>query len=153
MTYPKTLLTSAAKLARQRDSTRSRGDAITVQPPYIVQRLHAEYRAGRRYELVEPFEYLSAIVGRVLVEPGYITDFHTIPRAFWSVLPPDDWAEAAVAHDKLCTDHQSSTRLVSSHEAALVHQECSLHIGSPEWRAKTMFWAIDTFGPHWQIGG
>lgn len=38
----------------------------------------------------------------VTVPPGFVTDFASIPRVFWSVLRPDDeYAYAAVVHDYL----------------------------------------------------
>jgi hypothetical protein len=39
---------------------------------------------------------------RVEVPPGFVTDFASVPRAFWSFLPPDgEYAYAAVLHDYL----------------------------------------------------
>jgi hypothetical protein len=36
------------------------------------------------------------------VPPGFVTDFASIPRAFWSFLPPDgEYAYAAILHDYL----------------------------------------------------
>src|SRR5262249_37503862 len=39
---------------------------------------------------------------RVEVPSGFVTDFASVPRAFWSFLPPDgEYAYAAVLHDYL----------------------------------------------------
>lgn len=152
MKWPKELKTSPVKLVNQSgvDYLRRTGRAgIPTNGPYIIEPLHAEYRAGRRYELVKPFVFLSAIVGPITVEAGFITDFHSIPRLVWSFLPPDDWAEAAVAHDKLCKAHRSDTIAVTSHQAAEVHRECALHVGATPWREEIMYRSIDWFGPHW----
>jgi hypothetical protein len=41
-------------------------------------------------------------ISRVDVPVGFVTDFASIPRAFWSALPPDgEYAYAAVCHDYL----------------------------------------------------
>jgi hypothetical protein len=38
----------------------------------------------------------------VVVPEGFVTDFASIPRLFWSIAPPYGWyAEAAVVHDLL----------------------------------------------------
>lgn len=148
--WSRVLMTSPEKLRRQRFGPYRTGEA---KPPYIIEPLHAEYRAGRRYELMKPFVVLSAIVGKVTVEKGYITDFHSIPEMFWNILPFDDWAEGSVPHDKLCNPpHRGDgdgERIVTWQEAAAVHREITLHVGAPRWRAETMYAAIYTFGPHW----
>ena len=111
-----------------------------MPPPYILKPLHAEYRAGRRYELMAPFVYVSAIpgVGTITVPEGRITDFHTVPWWLWSVLPPDDWAEAGVAHDELYLTGRSDDGPVTQEQADLVHHECLIHIGAPIERADVM---------------
>lgn len=112
-----------------------------VPPPYIELPLHAEYRAGRRYELMAPFRYVSAVpgVGGVSAPAGEVTDFHSTPRALWWLLPPDDWAEAAVAHDLLCRTLASDLGRVTRLQADRVHRECLLYLGAPAWRARLMY--------------
>lgn len=52
----------------------------------------------------------SAPLGRITVPSGFVTDFASVPRVFWSVLPPDgDYVAAAVVHDWLYWD-QTTTR-------------------------------------------
>jgi hypothetical protein len=57
------------------------------------------------FKVYSPFEYH---VGKypsneiIKVPVGFVTDFASIPRAFWSILPPiDNYAKAAVIHDWL----------------------------------------------------
>ena len=151
----KTLITSPQKLAKQVHHTMRVGE---IHPPYILGPLHAEYQSGRQYKLMKDFVCLSAIVGKITVPAGYITDFHSIPRLFWPVLPPDDWAEGAVAHDYLCDNereddeaqHSTPEIVVTWQQAADVHREITLHVGAPAWRADLMYAAIMSFGPHWE---
>lgn len=141
------LITSPEKLRNQQ--TRRQGFQGNFQPPYIVEPLHAEYRAGRKYELVKRFVCLSAIVGLITVPEGYITDFHSIPRWLWPFLPPDDWAEPAVPHDLICQTHRVDDRMVTWQEAHMVHREFLLHVGCPEFRANVMYYSLKEFGPRW----
>jgi hypothetical protein len=66
--------------------------------PLIVQPISA-----RQWKLIEPFEYHvgsedSQEVIRVPVD--FITDFASVPRLFWSILPPwGKYGKAAVIHD------------------------------------------------------
>lgn len=149
--WPSELRTSAEKMRRQQWSPRQR--AGEIQPPYIIEPLHAEYRAGRKYQLMKPFVVLSAIVGRITVEEGYLVDFHSVPQVFWNILPFDDWAEGSVPHDKLCDPPHKGAgaleRRVTWQEAALVHREITLHVGAPAWRETLMYRAIVVFGPRW----
>lgn len=46
---------------------------------------------GERWELVEEFEYHVGSVDSnevICVPQGFITDFASIPRIFWNILPP-----------------------------------------------------------------
>lgn len=60
------------------------------------------------WKLLEEFDfYLGSLESSeyVSVPEGYVTDFATIPRIFWSIIPPwGKYGKAAVIHDFLCTD-------------------------------------------------
>lgn len=60
---------------------------------------------GRHWQLLSPFSYsIGSPTGRsvVHVEAGFITDFASVPRIFWNLLPPTGrYARAALLHDKL----------------------------------------------------
>lgn len=153
--WKSTLITSPEKLARQANKLSQRilvdRRETSIQLPYILEPLHAEYREGRLYQLMKQFVYLSAIVGKITVPEGFLTDFHSIPRWLWAWLPFDDWAEAATAHDFLCTMHASDVRPISSVEAHNTHYECLRHIGAPEFRAQVMHHSLLVFGPKWKM--
>lgn len=67
----------------------------------------------RIFRFREPMYFLTAPISwtpnpgqeryeAVTVPPGFVTDFASIPRVFWSVLRPDgEYAYAAVVHDYL----------------------------------------------------
>lgn len=60
------------------------------------------------WKIIEEFDYYIGAVDSnayVSVPAGYITDFASIPRVFWSILPPwGPYGKAAVIHDFLCSD-------------------------------------------------
>lgn len=60
---------------------------------------------GDRYEILEDFVYYRDNDANIKlkVPPGYVTDFASIPRMFWSIFPPfGKYTKAAVLHDVLC---------------------------------------------------
>lgn len=63
------------------------------------------YLDGCKWEVHQPFEYHLGVLGgpeRVLIPAGFITDFASIPRMLWPVLPPTgQYGKAAVIHDWL----------------------------------------------------
>lgn len=113
--------------------------------PTIHQGLDARYVAGRRYKLVAPFVYESALegVGVITVPKDFVTNFHSTPRVLWSVFPPDDWAESGVAHDFLYQFARVSaahgTRAITRRQADQVHRELLILLGAGERRANVMF--------------
>ena len=60
---------------------------------------------GDKYQLLESFTYYRDKDRDLIlkVPEGYITDFATIPKIFWSIYPPfGKYTKAAVLHDRLC---------------------------------------------------
>lgn len=57
------------------------------------------------YVLTKPIAWAPSpgqIHKRVDVPPGFVTDFASTPRPFWSIVPPDgEYAYAAIVHDYL----------------------------------------------------
>ena len=69
--------------------------------PLIVEQID-----GNNWRIVEEFEYCigSKDSGDVITVPkGFITDFASIPRPFWSIIghPAGKYGKAAVIHDYL----------------------------------------------------
>lgn len=67
--------------------------------------LDLRYIDGRKWEIRDPFEYHLDHLGsteRVIIPTGFITDFASIPRVLWNILPPTGrYGKAAVIHDWL----------------------------------------------------
>lgn len=69
--------------------------------PLIVKHLD-----GRKWELVESFVYFVGhedSSDRIHVPEGFITDFASIPRIFWTIIgpPTGEYGKAAIIHDYL----------------------------------------------------
>ena len=64
-----------------------------------------EFMGPRKFKLARPFGYHvgDADSEEVIICPkGMITDFASIPRIFWAILPPaGEYGKAAVIHDFL----------------------------------------------------
>ena len=65
--------------------------------------LDLEYLDGRTWRLTTPFKFRSDdIDATIMVSEGFLTDFASIPRVLWVVLPPTGpYGKAAVVHDWL----------------------------------------------------
>jgi hypothetical protein len=61
-----------------------------------------EFLGPRRFKLYRPFTYRTDSGVFITVPAGFITDFASIPRIFWAILPPAGrYGKAAVIHDYL----------------------------------------------------
>lgn len=80
--------------------------------------------------------------GGWLVPAGFETDFASIPRIFWNVLPPiGPYAQAAVVHDYLYR-----TGRVNRQEADLTFLLLMKTDGVNFFIRNIMYWAVRLFG-------
>ena len=76
------------------------------------------------------------------VPKGFQTDFASIPRVFWSILPPDGrYSQAAVLHDFL---YHTKTRPRKACDDIFL--EAMEVLGVAWWKRKTMHQAVRLFG-------
>ncbi|EAQ5940000.1 DUF1353 domain-containing protein [Salmonella enterica] len=97
-----------------------------------------------RWRVYEPFEfYLSDDNSDVIEVPaGFVTDLATIPRIFWTILPPDGkYAKAAIIHDYLYDN-----ALRTKKEADLIFLDGMTVLGVLRLKRKVMYWAVRVFG-------
>lgn len=91
------------------------------------------------------------------VEEGEETDFATIPRIFWAILPPDGaYSQAAVVHDKICRlegkFYDSNGTLIkyySPEKASKIFKEAMEVLKVPKLIINIMYQAVLRFGPKW----
>ncbi|EFT2544452.1 DUF1353 domain-containing protein [Salmonella enterica] len=108
-------------------------------PPAILEMLE-----HYRWRVYEPFEfYLSDDNSDVIEVPaGFVTDLATIPRIFWTILPPDGkYAKAAIIHDWMYDN-----ALRTKKEADLIFLDGMTVLGVPKWKRTIMYWAVRVFG-------
>jgi hypothetical protein len=76
----------------------------------------------------------------IVVPNGFETDFASVPRFFWRILPPDgEYTQAAVLHDFMITHGWlKSTSDFVFYEAMGVLQV-------PSWKRSVMFFAVRMF--------
>ena len=97
------------------------------------------------WELHVPLEYHvgHADSSEVITVPeGFITDFASVPRAFWWLLPPaGKYAGAALVHDYLYRTH-----LYSRKDADDIFLEAMEVLQVPRWKREIMYYAVRMFG-------
>ena len=99
------------------------------------------------FVILEPFYFVSDVLDGEIIEvpAGYRTDFASIPRLFWRVLPPfGRYGKAAVVHDWLC---DVRPHICTSAVAAEVFLEGMTVLHVPVIVRMTMWAAVRCFGP------
>lgn len=108
---------------------------LTQYDKVASQALGADY-----WRVAKEFKYF--IGGKdsgqwVTVPAGYLTDGASVPRAFWSLLPPwGPYGQAAVVHDLLCeylsiVDH-GQPKAITRERADEIFSEAMVVLGVPE---------------------
>lgn len=118
---------------------------------------------GDRYEILDEFVYYRddnrSI--KLKVPVGYVTDFATVPRIFWSIFPPfGKYTKAAVLHDMLCdaflekktwdtvltvdSEVKAEDRLkfVTRKEADEIFKEAMAAVGVSKFDKFCLYWAV-----------
>ncbi|ECB2272091.1 DUF1353 domain-containing protein, partial [Salmonella enterica subsp. enterica serovar Newport] len=96
------------------------------------------------WRIHEPFEfYLSDDNSDVISVPaGFITDLASVPRIFWTFMPPDGkYAKAAIIHDYLYDN-----ALRTKKEADRIFLDGMTVLGVPKWKRIVMYLAVRIFG-------
>lgn len=110
-------------------------DVITVPAFYLP--LDVEYLDGHLWRLLSSFTYGSVILQRVLeISAGFLTDFASIPRVLWSIMPPTGtYGKAAVVHDFLYRSAAICTRA----QADAVLMEAMTELGVGWWTRQVIY--------------
>jgi len=95
------------------------------------------------WEIYENFSYEDRKLDLVIEIPkGAKTDFASIPRIFWPILPPvGRYSKAAVVHD-YCYRHGLFTRKISD----LIFLHAMEELKVPKWKRIIMYRAVGLFG-------
>ncbi|ECG2028692.1 DUF1353 domain-containing protein [Salmonella enterica subsp. enterica] len=96
------------------------------------------------WRVYEPFEfYLSDDISDIISVPaGFITDFATIPRIFWTFMPPDGkYSKTAIIHNWIYDN-----ALRTKKEADLIFLDRMTVLGVPKWKRIVMYLEVRWFG-------
>ena len=107
--------------------------------------LYLEYGNGRQWKLTAGFSYVTDVgfgAYSIQVPAGFETDFASIPRPLWNLLPPTgEYGKAAVIHDYLYRQTNVSRYLCDR-----VFLEAMGVLGVAWWKRTLMFLAVRLFG-------
>ena len=120
-------------------------DSALIMPQRFIGRCVSEGVAPYRWRLVEDFGY-EAKAGRVLTVPaGFETDFASVPRLLWPILPLSDavYDKAAVLHDYAVRNRKRlGLSLMDCHR---LFREVLLFSGTGRVKTASMFAAVVAF--------
>ena len=97
---------------------------------------------AKYWQLLSPLTWRTDDGREYSVPAGFVTNFASIPRVFWSVLPPwDRHMKAAVFHDYLY-----NTKRVSREHADNIFYKQMKALGVSWWRRNVIYRAVRLFG-------
>ncbi len=118
--------------------------------------LELEWIDGHNWKVAADFYYTTDVhlsgspSNRIVVPKGFVTDFASIPRPLWNVLPPTGaYGKAAVLHDYLYRTAGMATRP----EADAVLKEAMEVIGVGWWTRQIIWLGVRAGGSSSYRGG
>jgi hypothetical protein len=103
------------------------------------------YADGKTWYLRRTFAYDVGEEGSdetIMVPQGFTTDFASIPRIFWTILPRwGKYGNAAVIHDFLYYQQKYNRK-----EADTIFREAMGVLEVPVWQQFFIYWAVRGFG-------
>ena len=97
-----------------------------------------------RFELAAPHSFVHIDGTEITIPVGYASDFASVPRVLWVLIPPHGRsAVASVVHDYLY-DNRIGTRL----DADLLFFR-DLNPVVPSWQSLVMFLSVRLFAQKW----
>jgi hypothetical protein len=122
--------------------------------PRFLDPLILEYIDGHSWKLVSEFSYHTDCFSfprtPIHIPLGFITDFASVPKLLWNVMPPTGkYGKAAVVHDFLYRTPHMATKA----EADNVFLEAMTALGVGRFTRQTMYWGVRMFGGSSYKGG
>lgn len=119
-----------------------------MQPSFHTP-LKIEYLDGTNYRLLDAFSYDSSLE-TITVPAGFATDFASVPKVLWNLLPPTGpYGKAAVIHDFLYRTYGYSSKIIA--DAIFYEAMTALHV--PRVTRSVMYLAVHLFGGSSYKGG
>ena len=108
--------------------------------------------ANGKWKVERTFHYCVGYLGSsdiVEVPKGFESDFASVPRGLWNLLPPDGpYTQSAVLHDFLYSKRGNSPegRNRTRKECDLIFLEAMVVLNVSAWKRYIMFWSVRIFG-------
>jgi hypothetical protein len=124
---------------------------VDRQPSSFETPLQVEFEGPNTWKVIEEFDYFL-VWGQpetIRVPAGFVTDFASIPRIFWNILPPTGkYGKAAVVHDYLYVmgGHLPDGREYTKREADRIFYDAMGVLGVNGFIRWTMWKAVSRFG-------
>jgi hypothetical protein len=100
---------------------------------------------GREWRLLDPFKYHVGAEDSdevIHVPADFVTDFASVPRAFWSLIPPwGSYGKAAVVHD-----YCYGAELYPRKRCDEIFLEAMTVLEVPTWKRQLMYRMVRAFG-------
>jgi Protein of unknown function (DUF1353) len=103
--------------------------------------------------LVEPLVYESVAGDTIVIPQGFVTDYATIPRVFWNIIPPDGDARfPAILHDYLYSLRGWAPYFKTRAQCDGLFLEAMRHVGVNMVERITIYSAVRCFGWAFSLG-
>jgi hypothetical protein len=118
----------------------------------FITPLEIEYIDGRKWRVTSEFDYVldwnNLASRKITVPAGFVTDFASIPRALWDILPPTGlYGKAAVIHDYLYVHGgKLPPDVFTKKQADRIFYEAMGVLGVPQPERWVMWRAVSAFG-------
>ncbi len=94
------------------------------------------------WKVLAPLTYTTNDDINIKIPKDFLTDFATVPRFLWSILPPwGRYGKAAILHDFLYY-----SGIFSKKEADLIFLEAMEVLEVVKWKRKSMYYSVKMFG-------
>ena len=120
---------------------------MTFYPDFTLMKASKPEHKYNWYILRESCEVTELVL---LIPEGFITDFSTVPRILWPIIPPHAKAMApSILHDYMYVAHPFSDRMSEKEERLFADNYFKMTLtqqGLPKWQVSAMYWAVRLFG-------
>ena len=102
--------------------------------PFSTTQPIVKIEDGRNYSLLKAFQYMTKDNDLIIVPIGFVTDFASVPRIFWNIIPPNGrYTCAAIVHDFLCVTKKYPQKRTDD-----IFLEAMEELGVSWWRRQLM---------------
>ena len=110
---------------------------FTTSPGYVP------LADGKNWRLDGPLVCYRGMDEKILIVPsGFVTDFASVPRIAWQLVPPEGkYDNAACLHDYLYRTHQYPQATCDE-----LLKEAMQSSDVPAWQVFVIYWAVRLFG-------